>query len=284
MKYLILVFLALLPALAPAQKTVQVRRYLGTVRYEQGRPDGEVSFVFDRVTLNRTGNGRKSYRELLTGASKFSDADNAGKLIAVTVDGRAITPDGGSEQAEGEAPRRASVMSMPVLPRLPEDSLSMSIAVDDTKRAIDDMKQQVDDLLLSLAEIVLYALNAFAAPLTAIMMILWFLAYTSANESAINRWGMPVFGKLFVKVHTWTSGSLMLMLWFVVSVYMLDIFWWVKQRNMHPAMAIFLCGLIALLAAKFVNRVVPNARIMDSKTGKYRPVPIPSDDNLRLPG
>jgi hypothetical protein len=66
-------------------KSVRVEEYLGSFRYENDKPKGTVKFIFQRAVLTREGNGRKSYKQLLSGQRGYSNNDNAGDLLAVQV-------------------------------------------------------------------------------------------------------------------------------------------------------------------------------------------------------
>ncbi len=66
-------------------KSVRVETYLGSFRYENDKPVGTVKFIFQRAVFTREGNGRKSYKQLLSGQRGYSNNDNAGDLLAVQV-------------------------------------------------------------------------------------------------------------------------------------------------------------------------------------------------------
>jgi hypothetical protein len=71
--------------LSAQSKTARVLNYLGDYRYENDRPVGTVKYIFQQAILNRTGNGRLNYGELLVSQRGFTDADNAGNLMAIQV-------------------------------------------------------------------------------------------------------------------------------------------------------------------------------------------------------
>ncbi|MCK6691868.1 MAG: hypothetical protein L6Q97_07165 [Thermoanaerobaculia bacterium] len=68
-----------------ATKSEQVERYLGSHRYKHDRPLGTVKFIFREAVLKRRGDGKKTYEQLLFNESKFSNRDNAGKLIGIEI-------------------------------------------------------------------------------------------------------------------------------------------------------------------------------------------------------
>lgn len=72
-------------------KSSQVREYLGD-RYETGKPTGTVAFRFEKGVLKRTGDGQKTYSDLLTHVTAYSDAANAGALLGIQVDGKNVSP------------------------------------------------------------------------------------------------------------------------------------------------------------------------------------------------
>lgn len=74
-----------------AQKSEQVRGYLGTVRYTQDMPVGEVDFVFQKKVHTRSGDGSTTYENLLK-SGRYSDSEDVGKLVGVTVGGKVVLP------------------------------------------------------------------------------------------------------------------------------------------------------------------------------------------------
>lgn len=68
-----------------SSKSEQVERYLGKYRYEHDRPVGTVKFIFQKAVLKRQGNGKLTYKQLLTGEPFFSNEDNAGRLVGIQV-------------------------------------------------------------------------------------------------------------------------------------------------------------------------------------------------------
>lgn len=68
-----------------SSKSEQVERYLGKYRYEHDRPLGIVKFIFQKAVLKRQGNGKLTYKQLLTGEPFFSNEDNAGRLVGIQV-------------------------------------------------------------------------------------------------------------------------------------------------------------------------------------------------------
>jgi hypothetical protein len=74
-----------LTAVYAQSKSERVLRYLGDIRYEEDKPVGTVKFIFQQAILSRSGTGRLSYGELLASQPGFTDADNAGALMAIQV-------------------------------------------------------------------------------------------------------------------------------------------------------------------------------------------------------
>jgi hypothetical protein len=78
-------------ALSAQVKTEQIETYLGSYRYAYDKPVGTIKFIFQKAVLTREGSGKRSYKQLLIGQRGFTNADNAGKLLAIQVVSRGQT-------------------------------------------------------------------------------------------------------------------------------------------------------------------------------------------------
>jgi ABC-type maltose transport system permease subunit len=78
-------------SLSAQTKTARAEAYLGNYRYENDRPVGTVKFIFQRAVLSREASGKRNYHQLLIGQKGFTDADNAGDLLAIQISNRGKT-------------------------------------------------------------------------------------------------------------------------------------------------------------------------------------------------
>ena len=101
MKHTIL-FLLLTLSLS-AQKSEQVKTYLGEAKYFDKPLKGRVDFVFEKGTLQRRTDGEKTYGEILPDGVGFSDADNAGRLEEIRVNGALISRNTSRSSVTGSA-------------------------------------------------------------------------------------------------------------------------------------------------------------------------------------
>ena len=76
MKHTILFLL--IPIFCFAQKSEQVKAYLGETKYMDIPVSGKINFIFQKGTLSRVSDGKKSFSELLPDGVGYSDAENAG--------------------------------------------------------------------------------------------------------------------------------------------------------------------------------------------------------------
>ena len=98
-------------------KSVRVEAYLGSFRYENDKPNGTVKYIFQRAVFTREGNGRKSYKQLLSAQRGYSNNDNAGDLLAIQVVHKgetvAIYPEPKGKKSSGRAIVQEPVASAP---------------------------------------------------------------------------------------------------------------------------------------------------------------------------
>ncbi len=96
-----------------AQKTARLKAYLAERDTLIVPPQGvEFKASFQLAPIVRTGDGKKNLRELLQSGAAFTDADNAGPLLAVYVGGNLLAP----EAQRATPPARASVGQGSALP------------------------------------------------------------------------------------------------------------------------------------------------------------------------
>ena len=199
---------------ATAQKSAQVRRYLGDVRYTQDAPNGEVDFVFRHRVYTRIGSGTKTFEQLLTGQRGYSDADSDGELVGVTVDGKAVAPIGKRETAQA----RMSAVDIPgEVPTLPKtkgffESLPDSSELAMMKRqSIMERRQQWAKVEPTL-EFVMWRFWQIMTLIIGIGGILWILSKASATDAIHDLSGYPLIGNAITWLHISTKTVLFLIL------------------------------------------------------------------------
>lgn len=82
----------LLPIFAFAQKSEQVKAYLGESKYFESPLAGNVNFVFEKGAINRPSDGKKSFAQLLPQGLGYSDKGDVGRLLKITENGVLIRP------------------------------------------------------------------------------------------------------------------------------------------------------------------------------------------------
>ena len=202
-----------------AQKSAQVREYLGDLRYTTDAPTGEVDFVFSGRVYTRQGGGTKTYDQLLTSAPKYTDADDSGKLVGITVDGKVVLPmrkkRGGSAQASvsSQVPD-GKVETMPTLPAtqgffesLPDSS---ELAIMKRQSIIERRAQWVK--VEPTLEYVMWRFWQYMLLIAGIGGILWVLSKASATDAIHDLSGYPLIGNAITWLHISTKTVLFLIL------------------------------------------------------------------------
>jgi len=205
-----------LPFVGFAQKSAQVREYLGDLRYTTDAPTGEVDFVFSGRVYTRQGGGTKTYDQLLTGAPNYSDADDSGKLVGVTVDGKVILPmkKQGSKSAQASAIPVDEKESVPTLPStkgffesLP-DSSELSVM---KRQNIMERRAQWVKVEPTL-EYVMWRFWQYMLLIAGVGGILWILSKASATDAIHDLSGYPLIGNAITWLHISTKTVLFLIL------------------------------------------------------------------------
>lgn len=196
-----------------AQKSVHVRRYLGELRYTQDMPTGEVDFVFRNRVYTRNAGGSKTWGQLLTDAPGYSDADDAGKLVGITLDGKVVAPakKQGSEQAQSAVPVPDEVETLPktrgFFESLP-DSSELAVM---KRQSIIERRQQWQKVEPTL-DYVMWRFWHFMFLIIGIGGILWVLSKASATDAIHDLSGYPLIGNAITWLHISTKTVLFLIL------------------------------------------------------------------------
>ena len=162
----------LLPIFAFAQKSEQVKAYLGEAKYMDIPVSGKVNFVFQKGTLTRVSDGKKSFAELLPDGVGYSDADNAGKLKGITENGVLIRPYVPVKSAV--VPESARNFPVP-------DSLSFLEQTEQLKEKATFWESQMWQVIKPLWSVVMHFFWILFPLCLVVMGALWFWAKLSAS-------------------------------------------------------------------------------------------------------
>jgi len=204
------------PFAGMAQKSTQVREYLGDLRYTTDAPTGEVDFVFSGRVYTRQGGGTKTYNELLTSAPNYTDADDSGRLVGITVDGKVVLPmrkkQGGSAQASVvPVDEKAGVPTLPstkgFFESLPDSS---ELAMMKRQSIIERRAQWVK--VEPTLEYVMWRFWQYMMLIAGIGGILWVLSKASATDAIHDLSGYPLIGNAITWLHISTKTVLFLIL------------------------------------------------------------------------
>ena len=246
----------LIPLFAFAQKSEQVKAYLGESKYMDIPVSGKVNFVFQKGTLSRVSDGKKSFAELLPDGVGYSDADNAGKLKGITENGVLIRP----HVAVKSAVVPESARNFPV-----PDSLSFLEQTEQLKEKATFWESQMWQVIKPLWSVVMHFFWILFPLCLVVMGALWFWAKLSASEE-------------FSGLHYKTSKALTLAVGGTWTVFLINGFMTVVSMEMGFVGLVFCTALLCVIAFKSAAWIVPNFR---QKIGGR---PQPNFHNRQLPG
>ena len=222
MKATVLVMaLIALPGLLGAQKTAQVKHYLGD-RTELLRPESgkEVSFLFERREISITANGSSTPIELLKSVPFFSDASNDGRLLAIKIGGQLIVPTQkpvAPPKAEAAVPTE-SIKTLPVA-----TSGDVFEALPDSNE-FEAMKgrylvERAKDWarVRPAMDYYMWRFRFWLILLVGVGAILWVLAKVTARDGVKDYHGIPLVGHILTNAHLWSKGWLFIIM-AVVSI------------------------------------------------------------------
>jgi hypothetical protein len=251
------------------QKSAQVERYLGTIRYEQDKPKGVVKFVFQKAVLNRGGDGKRTYKELLPNGQYYTDEQNSGALLAIQVEygGKlmAIMPE---SKPNYSATQAATQTALPVpSDEKPHriDSLSVAQELDAAKTQVDKWRDDAWQVAKPMWEFVMFVFSRIRMVALLIMGILWFLAKVSSEESAVNMFGTPIIGRWLHSVHQSSAGLLTLLVWIVMIVVIIEAFLRIVYFDMPQWLIVVIFAIFVKFAQKIANWFIPNVRVIGGR-------------------
>lgn len=246
----------LLPIFAFAQKSEQVKTYLGESKYMDIPVSGKVNFVFQKGTLSRVSDGKKSFAELLPDGVGYSDADNAGKLKGITENGVLIRPYVQVKAAEvGESARQFSV----------PDSISFLEQTEQFKERLTFWESKMWQGIRPLWSVIMHAFWILFPILLIACVICWVWASTAGSEE-------------FPTIHYGSSRALTLLILSTWTIFLISAILTIIGMEMGVFGTIFCSVICAWAAYKSAALIIPNYR---QKIGGR---PQPNFHNRQLPG
>lgn len=266
-----ILLLLLFPALLSAQSnSQQVASYLGNIRFNQvAPPPGPVQFVFSSTTLQGKGDGKQTYKAVLSGAPYFADAANYGSLRAVfvTEGGKLLkvepykpaTDAGGTlVRADVEGPK---TWAMP-------DSTTLAEKMHHGEDIVERCKKQFWQAAGPVWRLVMSVFMALLPLLIMLGGVLRYLAKTSASESAMNMWGRTVFGSFAMRMHQTTASALLVVHWVVAIVVLIDVFLYLVWAGLDLWIVCGIWFACLFFVERITNFIVPNVRFVEFQAGQ----------------
>lgn len=265
MKNIVLLALALASITLSAQtNSQQVAAYLGQFRFSKTCPPaGKVVFGFSVVPLERTANGKQTYNELLKKGQFMEQGQygtltgvfvtEAGQLVQVPRYKPATDPTGTLTRADVSAGDRS--FNLP-------DSLSAEQMVDNGIRQADQWKARIWANVKPFWRFVMYVFQSIFLLMFVVGAFLRYVAKTAANETAVNWYGIPVFGGWIVKAHQASAGGLLLMCWIVTAVSMVNVFMWLVWADWPLWVIVAAWFPVQAIAEWLTGWVVPDLPVL----------------------
>ena len=260
-----------------AQKSKQVGDYLGAVRFEREAPQrgADVSFVFSKSVLSRTGDGAKSYKDLLKSGSYYTEVSDQGALIGVTVGGAVIAPVGGAVKADPITRREATATSAQPLPESVAggsmfDMLPDSNALQSMKMA--HLKEKAHEWV-KVAPVLDYYLWRFWGIMgfcLVVGVLLWVLSAVSATDSVKSLHGYAYIGNAITGMHILTKTVLFFLLAFPTVVLLLADAVRVYYTDTFSIFLVVKYAIIALIWYFAFEKILPDSPQMGGGGGGFK--------------
>ncbi len=243
------ILLLLFPLLLSAQKEANARLYLGDSRFENEKPVGIVSFQFAKQSFTRTGDGVKTYDQLLKDVTGYQDA-GAGELQAIIVNGKSIP--------RSTAPATLGMDSAKewTMPDSAQTAASADHAIKQIDRTIESAKQQIKPWW----KVANYLLSAVIVGLLLIAGLLRYVAKTAAGESRTTLYGTAIFGRWLIPIHQFCAFWLLVISWLIVGATLINIFLFYQSSGLPLWLAVILWVITLRFAEKLTNMIVPDIR------------------------
>jgi hypothetical protein len=251
-----------------AQKTTQLAAYLGD-RATISAPEAgkQVDFVFERREISVRANGKANYIDLIQSVPFFSDADDAGRLLLVKVDGQKILPKDPAKAVEPKAELKTekigdgSVSEVPVdLNSSMFDQIPDSAAFQKMKYADLADKRRQWAKVEPMVDYYMWKFYLWLPLLAVIFAYFWWVASLGSAESVDDLLGHAVVGNIILKSYVISKAMLFVLLiligavfslqWGVTYYYTYDVSFWMLVR----------IALIAWLSYQVSKKVLPNLK------------------------
>lgn len=250
-----ILYFLLIPFFAFAQKSEQVKNYLGETKYMETPIAGKVNFVFQKGTLSRDSDGKKSFAELLKDGVGYSDADNAGRLKGITENGVLIRPYVRTQSAVvGESARPVEF-----------DSMSFARQTEDLKRTLTFWESKMWQGIRPIWSVVMHLFWIIFPLILIACIVCWVWAKTAGSEE-------------FPKIHYGSSRMLTLLILSTWTIFLISAILTIIGMEMGIVGTVFCGSICALIAYKSATWIIPNYR---QKIGGR---PQPNFHNRQLPG
>jgi len=235
MKHTILFLL--LPLFCFAQKSEQVKAYLGESKYMDIPVSGKVNFVFQKGTLSRVSDGKKSFAELLPDGVGYSDADNAGKLKGITENGVLIRPYVRTQSAEvGESARPMDF-----------DSSGFVLQTEEIKKRLTFWESKMWQIIRPGWSVVMHFFWIIFPIVLIVSLICWVGAKTAGSEE-------------FPKIHYALSRALTLLILSTWSLFLISAMLTIIGMEMGVIGTVFFGAICAGIAYLSATWIIPNYR------------------------
>jgi hypothetical protein len=254
MKHTILFLL--IPLFAFSQsKSEQVKAYLGESKYMDVPISGKVNFVFQKGTLTRVSDGKKSFSELLPDGVGYSDADNAGKLKGITENGVLIRP---------YVPVKSAVVPESARPfSMPKDSMQWEETFEEVNRTATFWESQMWKFIRPMWGTVMHIFWIAFPILLGLIGTFWFLTSWFASEE-------------FASMHYWSSKILVCLIGTVFIIFFWNTFLSLVYQEMNVIGLVFCTFILAGIALWTGKKLVRNYKQIPGgrppKDGNWYPV------------
>ncbi len=286
-------FLFLFSVSAFAQKSAQVRDYVGADKFNKIKVSGPVVFYFHKLPIPREGKGR-TLAEILPDGRTYTDESNAGSLDSITalINGKirrikqAAPPvvklseptydtENPAKMVRPSTRYTATASLSADSSSTTWDSLRIANSLNSTTEQLKQSKGKLWGLTLTAWNTVIRWVETFFYGLIWFAGITRFIAVACNNEKRITAWGTTIYGE-------WISGlgglataltfftALGLVLVFLTTVFIRAItghLLGILELFFYDARAYFAYGWLTVLwlAIKAIDKWVPNPKIIGSR-------------------
>lgn len=282
----VLAFLLVSVTCTFASKGDQLKQYVGETNYNTQKPVGKVLFIFKDATLSRNGDGQTTWRQLLPAANRYSDASNAGELIAVK-----IITDSGIKTLPPVVPVKAAPATDtapvatpsapvgqstdPVRPRpapqpffdTPQsqtsipDSLKVIEGIETAKKGIELLRENMSKWFSPIHAFFIYLFSLVISVAVFALGILYFISKSATNESLISNTGRIITGGWIVYIQQNAVGFMMIIIWFIGVCLLTEFFIILNGLGFQLWMLCIIWLVVIKLSVRASDWIVPNLKM-----------------------